>query len=271
MQKPPTKLILAVLILVLLLLCFLLPRCREKNETRQIRKAEAEQKTKPIDPETLPNKAEKKESIKIDARKAMRSLGSKMSKLRDGAIEKTKLTEEDILSYIRVYKRLAEISPQLEKSKSQNKAPSIFLCKECRSLLDQTVKEEGYLNFATFLIMDARMHYTMQAVASIRMAEILGETATGISVDELIAKPERITELNQQDHKNLGRLLSQVSALQNHIKRMGAMAQKWAGSALDQGDLALVSKHFDEIFSAWENNGLPSELKHTESSHDWDD
>lgn len=211
------------------------------------------------------------ESLKEKGRDAAQSVENGAVQVWDeikGTIEP--LSEQDIQQYIQAYENFAEISPKLEEERKRSNSISIFTCKECRSLLLQAVQDAGYSDLKSFLAMDLRIHYTMRAVAYLKIAELLGGLADEISAEEVRAKPELMEGLDETERDEVTGLYDKVAALDRHIKKIGSLFKAMAERILQKGDLELVSKHFDAIHSALTNADLPSELNHS-GGGDWDD
>jgi len=204
--------------------------------------------------------------------KAEQAVQSAKTKLWDGVKSTVEpLTEADIRRYIQAYKNFAKISAQLEEERKKCESILIFTCPECRVLLNKAAQDAGYPSFESFLIMDVRIHYTMRSVAYLRIADLAGKTLEELSVDALRDDIRQNQELAQEKKVQVSKLSLDVASLDTHVSRIASFATSVSKQLLQQADLDLVAKHFDEILKALTNPDLPVGLRHTTGGGDWDD
>jgi len=180
------------------------------------------------------------------------------------------LAEEDIEQYIQAYRNFSRISAQLEAERKKSGAVMIFTSKECRALLGKAVRGAGYADFKSFLLMDYRMHYTLRGVAYLRIANIVGATAEGITADVAREKLKGKKDLAQEERDRARELLDTVTALDRHIAALASFVKQASEKLLRQADLEIVDKHFDRILGALTDPQLPPGLRHS-TDVDWDD
>lgn len=212
------------------------------------------------------------EKLEKANQKAEQTLHSAKTKIWGGvknAIEP--LTEADVKRYIQAYKNFAKMSPQLEAERKKSGSFIIFTCDECRGLLNQAAQDAGYPSFTSFLIMDARIHYTMRGVAYLRLADVTGKSVEALSAEVVRQNLKKNNELAPAEKVQANKLLAVVASLDFHISQLSSFATSMSKQLLQQGDLDLVAKHFDEIVSALTNPDLPVGLRHTTGGGNWDD
>lgn len=182
------------------------------------------------------------------------------------------LSDDDISHYLQAYENIAKISPELEAAREKDKAQSILTCSPCRDLLDSAVKKAGYSGYKSFLITDLRIHYAMQYVMYLKIANLVGGTVSdkGIPVELLCKKPNIREEMDKQKTQDFDKFCQRVSVIAGFIEKMGKFANILSEKLLQKGDLDTVNKHLDRIVTALTNPELIDEFNHTRGI-DWDD
>ncbi|SFM13475.1 hypothetical protein [Marinobacter zhejiangensis] len=179
------------------------------------------------------------------------------------------LTKDDVDQYIEAYKKLAEISPELEVLRTKSGSISVFTCSACKARMETSVVSAGYRSLESFMVMDLRMSYTMRYVLYLELTQLVSEAGEDIPIENVCSVQNR-NNLSEADRQTFDDYCGKAVLYTGYIERVSRFVSDVVEYIVSKADFEIVAESFDEIHSAITDPRLISDLSRS-GGGGWDD